>query len=57
MEISVEEPDLDPVADLARRAREGDRDAFEALARRNLGRLFGLAVRICRDEQFARDAV
>ena len=57
MEFSVEEPDLDPVADLTRRAREGDRDAFEALARPNFGRLFGLAVRICGDEQFAWDAV
>jgi RNA polymerase sigma-70 factor (ECF subfamily) len=27
------------------------------LARRNFGRLFGLAMRICGDEQFARDAV
>jgi RNA polymerase sigma-70 factor (ECF subfamily) len=57
VEFSVEEPDLDPVAGLTRRAREGDRDAFEALARRNFERLFGLAVRICGDEQFARDAV
>ncbi len=45
------------VTELVRRAREGDRPAFDALASRNFGRLFGLALRICGDEQHARDAV
>jgi len=57
VEFAVESIDPAAAAELVQRAREGDRGAFDALARRNFGRLFGLAIRICGDEQFARDAV
>ena len=52
---STESPEF--IAALTQRAQEGDRGAFDALASRNFGRLFGLATRICGDEQLARDAV
>ena len=42
--------------DLAVRAREGDHDAFNALAAASIGRLFGIAALILRDRDLAEDA-
>ncbi|MCO4769502.1 MAG: RNA polymerase sigma factor [Deltaproteobacteria bacterium] len=38
-------------------AREGDQKAFGALLEANYPRLFGLSIRMCGDEQLAKDAV
>ena len=43
--------------DLVIRARDGDRDAFSALAAQSLGRLTAVARMILRDEYAAQDAV
>ena len=43
--------------ELARRAREGDHDAFSALVRETLGRLYTTARLILRDPDRAEDAV
>jgi RNA polymerase sigma-70 factor, ECF subfamily len=43
--------------ELARRAREGDHDAFSALVRDTLGRLYTTARLILRDPDLAEDAV
>src|SRR5437867_11375292 len=51
-------PQLAPVAateDLARTARGGDRNAFEALVRRYQRRVFGLAYQYLRDPDEAQD--
>lgn len=42
--------------DLAVRAREGDHDAFNALAAASIGRLYGIAALILRDRDRAEDA-
>ena len=42
--------------DLAVRAREGDHDAFNALAAASIGRLYGIATLILRDRDRAEDA-
>jgi RNA polymerase sigma-70 factor (ECF subfamily) len=42
--------------DLAVRAREGDHDAFNALAAASIGRLFAIATLILRDRDLAEDA-
>jgi RNA polymerase sigma-70 factor (ECF subfamily) len=42
--------------DLAVRAREGDHDAFNALAAASIGRLYGIASLILRDRDRAEDA-
>ena len=42
--------------DLAVRAREGDHDAFNALAAASIGRLYGIAFLILRDRDRAEDA-
>ena len=42
--------------DLAVRAREGDHDAFNALAAASIGRLYGIAALILRDRDLAEDA-
>jgi RNA polymerase sigma-70 factor (ECF subfamily) len=39
------------------RAREGDHEAFRELVERNQGRAHGLALRVLRDEEMARDVV
>jgi len=44
-------------ADVVRRARDGDHDAFRVLVERYQGRAFRLALRVLRDEEQARDAV
>jgi len=43
--------------DLVRRAALGDADAFDALGRDRIDRLFGIAIRILRDHHDAEDAV
>ncbi len=43
--------------ELIQRAREGDRDAFEAIAAPLVDRLFAIAVRILANQQDAEDAV
>jgi RNA polymerase sigma-70 factor (ECF subfamily) len=43
--------------DLVGRAREGDRDAFAALAADSIGRLFNIAQLMLRDRDLADDAV
>ena len=43
--------------ELVRRAARGDADAFDALARDRIDRLFAIAVRILRDHHDAEDAV
>jgi RNA polymerase sigma-70 factor (ECF subfamily) len=43
--------------EVVRRAREGDHDAFRVLVERYQGRAFGLALRVLRNEEHARDAV
>jgi len=42
---------------LVRRAARGDADAFDALARDRIDRLFSIAIRILRDHHDAEDAV
>ncbi len=42
--------------DLAERARDGDHDAFSAIAAASLGRLYGVACLILRDRDRAHDA-
>ncbi len=42
---------------LARRAAAGRRDAFEELVRRHRGRVYALALRICRNPDDAEDAL
>jgi RNA polymerase sigma-70 factor (ECF subfamily) len=42
---------------LARRAAEGQREAFEELVRRHRGRVYALALRICRNGDDAEDAL
>ena len=42
---------------LARRAAEGQREAFEELVRRHRSRVFALALRICRNADDAEDAL
>jgi RNA polymerase sigma-70 factor (ECF subfamily) len=42
---------------LARRAAEGQREAFEELVRRHRGRVYALALRICRNADDAEDAL
>ncbi|MBW2269684.1 MAG: sigma-70 family RNA polymerase sigma factor [Deltaproteobacteria bacterium] len=44
-------------AEVVQRAREGDHDAFRVLVERYQGRAYGLALRVLRDEDDARDAV
>src|SRR5215471_4686075 len=43
--------------ELVRRAARGDADAFDALARDRIDRLFAIAIRILRDHHDAEDAV
>ena len=43
--------------ELVRRAARGDAEAFDALARDRIDRLFGIAIRILRDHHDAEDAV
>ncbi len=43
--------------DAVARAREGDQEAFRVLVERYQGRAHGLALRVLRDEEQARDAV
>ena len=43
--------------DAVDRAREGDQEAFRVLVERYQGRAHGLALRVLRDEEQARDAV
>ncbi len=43
--------------ELVRRAARGDADAFDALARDRIDRLYAIAVRILRDHHDAEDAV
>jgi len=43
--------------DAVTRAREGDQEAFRVLVERYQGRAHGLALRVLRDEEQARDAV
>ena len=42
---------------LARRAAEGQREAFEELVRRHRARVYALALRICRNADDAEDAL
>jgi RNA polymerase sigma-70 factor, ECF subfamily len=42
---------------LARRAAGGERDAFDELVRRHRGRVYALALRICRNPDDAEDAL
>jgi RNA polymerase sigma-70 factor (ECF subfamily) len=44
-------------AEVVQRARQGDHDAFRVLVERYQGRAYGLALRVLRDEEQARDAV
>jgi len=44
-------------AEVVERAREGDHGAFRVLVERYQGRAYGLAFRVLRDEEQARDAV
>ncbi len=44
-------------AEVVEKAREGDHDAFRVLVERYQGRAFGLALRVLRNEDDARDAV
>ena len=46
-----------PEEEVVARARKGDHDAFRILVERYQGRAFGLALRILRNEELARDAV
>jgi RNA polymerase sigma-70 factor (ECF subfamily) len=43
--------------EVVRRARSGDRDAFDALVRTSTRRLYGIALRILRDRHLAEDMV
>src|SRR4029453_10004850 len=43
--------------ELVRRAARGDAEAFDALARDRIDRLFSIAIRILRDHHDAEDAV
>jgi RNA polymerase sigma-70 factor (ECF subfamily) len=52
-EVSSDTPDEEVVA----RAQAGDHEAFRILVERYQGRAYGLALRILRDEEQARDAV
>lgn len=49
-------PDLSDV-ELVHRARDGDHDAFHVLFRRHERRVYGLAMRLLRNPEWARDAV
>ncbi len=44
-------------AEVIERAKHGDHDAFRVLVERYQGRAYGLALRVLRDEEQARDAV
>ena len=44
-------------ADVIARARKGDHDAFRVLVERYQERAYGLALRVLRDEEWARDVV
>ena len=44
-------------ADVIERAKRGDHEAFRVLVERYQGRAYGLALRVLRDEEQARDAV
>jgi RNA polymerase sigma-70 factor (ECF subfamily) len=44
-------------ADVIARARKGDHDAFRVLVERYQGRAYNLALRVLRDEEWARDVV
>lgn len=44
-------------ADVIARARKGDHDAFRVLVERYQDRAYGLALRVLRDEEWARDVV
>jgi RNA polymerase sigma-70 factor (ECF subfamily) len=46
-----------PDAEVIARARRGDHEAFRVLVERYQGRAYGLALRVLRDEEQARDAV
>jgi RNA polymerase sigma-70 factor (ECF subfamily) len=46
-----------PRDEVVRRARSGDRDAFDALVRSSTRRLYGIALRILRDRHVAEDIV
>ena len=43
--------------EIVRRAQAGDHDAFRMLVERDQGRAYGLALRVLRDEEQAKDAV
>jgi RNA polymerase sigma-70 factor (ECF subfamily) len=45
------------LGELVERARQGDREAFEALVRAGAGRLYAIAYRILRDADLANDAL
>jgi RNA polymerase sigma-70 factor, ECF subfamily len=46
-----------PDAEVIERAKRGDHEAFRVLVERYQGRAYGLALRVLRDEEQARDAV
>ena len=46
-----------PDAEVIARAKRGDHEAFRVLVERYQGRAYGLALRVLRDEEQARDAV
>ncbi len=51
------EPPARADAEVVQRARSGDREAFRILVERYQGRAYGLALRVLRDEEQARDVV
>ena len=51
------EPSARADAEVVQRARSGDREAFRILVERYQGRAYGLALRVLRDEEQARDVV
>ncbi len=51
----AEEPRVDWEGALVQRARAGDRRAFERLYREQVGRVYGLCLRMTRDAQLAED--